>query len=56
MKAIITGYDGSEDDLRAFVTAWRLIKTGRTSDPATGTNFLAVPPPALWLVPAAEHA
>jgi len=51
VKAIITGCGGSEDDLRAFATAWRRIESARRSDAAAGTDFLAAPVPAPQLVP-----
>jgi hypothetical protein len=54
VKAIIIGCDGSEDDLRAFVTAWRRIATGQTLPPRPDTRFHGAPLPAIGLVPARE--
>jgi hypothetical protein len=52
VKAIITGCGGSEDDLRAFVSAWRRIEVARTRDAFADPDFLAAPVPDLDLVPA----
>jgi hypothetical protein len=51
VKAIIIGCGGSEEDLRAFVTAWRRLASART-DRRTGPEFLAAPVADPLLVPA----
>jgi hypothetical protein len=44
VKAIITGCGGGEDDLSAFVTAWRRISMGgRTRRPSVDARFLSAP-------------
>jgi transcriptional regulator with XRE-family HTH domain len=39
VKAIITGCGGSEDDLQAFVTAWRRIALSSATRPAAGATL-----------------
>jgi hypothetical protein len=51
VKAIVTGCGGSEDDLRAFATAWRHIESDRISSSASGGGLLPAPVPSLRLVP-----
>jgi hypothetical protein len=50
VKAIISGCGGSEEDLKAFATAWRRIDSARGKSPVPGRNFLAAPVPARQLV------
>jgi hypothetical protein len=54
VKAIINGCGGSEDDLRAFATAWRRIQAARVGDTSLGHSFQPAPVPVLQLVPATE--
>jgi hypothetical protein len=51
VKAIVIGCDGDGDDedLRAFVTAWRRIATGQTLPPRPDVRFHSAPLPALDL-------
>ncbi len=50
VKAIISGCGGSEEDLKAFATAWRRIDSARDKSSLSGRNFLAAPVPARQLV------
>jgi hypothetical protein len=54
VKAVINGCGGSEDDLRAFVTAWRRIQSACARDTSPGPGFQPAPVPVLHLVPATE--
>jgi hypothetical protein len=55
VKAIIIGCGGGEDDLRAFVAAWRRIESGKTSATTADADFLGAPVPAPRLVPVNEY-
>lgn len=51
VKAVVTGCGGSQDDVRAFVTAWRRIGCGSTGTTIGSTSPLPAPVlPALSLV------
>lgn len=50
VKAIISGCGGSDEDLRAFATAWRRLDSARSKSSLSGRNFLAAPVPARELV------
>jgi hypothetical protein len=52
VKAIVAGCGGSDDDLRAFATAWRCITHGSTLNPPSNGECLAAPVPTHPLVPA----
>ena len=54
VKAIITGCGGSDDDLRAYATAWRRITTGHTGTPPPNGHILPAPLPAPRLIAAGE--
>jgi hypothetical protein len=43
VRAIITGCGGGNDDLVAFITAWRRLDAARTSASDRGTDLLAAP-------------
>jgi len=51
VKAIINGCGGTEDDLRAFATAWRRIDSVTFRSRTPGVGFLTAPVPELELVP-----
>ena len=52
LKAIVTGCGGSNDDLRAFTTAWRRIASGQIPCPSASGEYLTTPQPARRLVSA----
>jgi hypothetical protein len=43
VRAIIVGCNGSQDDMRAFVTAWRQIDSGKTQPVEGGIGLLPAP-------------
>jgi hypothetical protein len=51
VKAFVIGCGGSEEDLRAFITAWRRLDSGRARRGGSGTDLLAAPVTSLSLVP-----
>jgi hypothetical protein len=55
MKAIVTGCGGSEQDLKAFATAWRRIESRTIHHPAATPKLLTAPPPAIRLLTTAGH-
>jgi hypothetical protein len=54
VKAIIIGCGGSDDDLQAFITAWRCIVSRQIPRPPASGEYLTAPQPALRLVPPGE--
>jgi hypothetical protein len=50
VKAIINGCGGTEEDLRAFATAWRKLDSARGKRSLSGRDFLAAPVPTRQLV------
>jgi hypothetical protein len=50
MKAIVIGCGASEEDVRAFVTAWRRINAHQAHDMLGGAGLLPAPVPVLTLV------
>jgi hypothetical protein len=54
VRAIINGCGGSEEDLRAFATAWRRIQAAPARNTSPGHSFQPAPVPVLQLVPATE--
>jgi hypothetical protein len=50
VKAIITGYEGSPEDMHDFVTAWRRIDASRAGAKASDTGLLAAPVADLGLI------
>jgi hypothetical protein len=50
MKAIVIGCGASEEDVRAFVTAWRRINAHQAEDMPRGAGLLPAPVPVLTLV------
>lgn len=50
VKAIIIGCGGSQDDMRAFVTAWRCLDSGRAPGTSTATDRAPDPASGLTLV------
>jgi hypothetical protein len=51
VKAIINGCGGTDDDLKAFATAWRRIDSATSRSRTPGAGFLTAPVQALELVP-----
>jgi len=54
VRAIIIGCGGSDDDVRAFTTAWRRIASGQIPSPPASGEYLTALQPALRLVPVGE--
>jgi hypothetical protein len=50
VAAVITGCGGTEDDLRAFTTAWHRVDSGTTGSLPPSGEFQAAPVPALRLI------
>jgi hypothetical protein len=50
VKAIVSGCGGTEEDLRAFATAWRQLDSARSKRSLSGRDFLAAPVPARQLI------